>query len=74
MTGPDSIHAPPEVRDHFLDALDAGNYRLSAQLALNLTRCINPFPGLACVQLGLPPGSTYGAAARHILMLYPVAE
>jgi hypothetical protein len=28
---------------------------------------MNPLPGLTCQQLGLPIGSTYGLAARHIL-------
>jgi hypothetical protein len=61
-------YASPAVRDRFLDALDAGDHALSAELARNLTHCGNPLPGMTCNQLGLPMGSTYGCAARSVLL------
>ena len=67
MTFADKIYAPAAVRDQFLDALDACDFALSMQLARNLTGCMNPLPGMTCGQLGLPPGSTYGSAARYVL-------
>jgi hypothetical protein len=67
MTAP---YASAAIRDQFLTALDAGDRALSAQLALNLTSCSNPLPGMTCEELGLPLGSTYGSAARHVLKLY----
>ena len=65
----DALYAPPAARDQFLDALDACDLALSARLALHLTGCMNPLPGMTCGDLGLPPGSTYGSAARHVLRL-----
>ena len=67
-------YAPPAIRDQFLGALDANDRVLSTTLALNLTSCNNPLPGMTCDQLGLPPGSTYGCAARRVLMLYSVPQ
>jgi hypothetical protein len=67
MTAP---YASPAIRDEFLVALDADDRALSARLALNLTSCTNPLPGMTCHQLGLPIGSTYGSAARHVLLKY----
>ena len=67
MTAPAPIYAPAELRDRFLNALDAGDDALCGQLALDLKNCTNPLPGMACQHLGLPPGSTYGTAARHLL-------
>ena len=64
-------YASPAVRDRFLDALDAGDHALSTELARNLTHCGNPLPGMTCSQLGLPMGSTYGCAARSVLMRAP---
>jgi len=63
----DLIYAPAEVRDQFLHALDAGDHVLSRHLARNLTNCMNPLPGITRDELGLPTGSTYGAAARRVL-------
>jgi hypothetical protein len=65
-----NAYATPEVRDRFLDALDADNRPLSVELARNLTSCVNPLPGLTCGSLGLPIGSTYASAASRILSLY----
>ena len=67
-------YAPPAIRDQFLSALDADNRELSTTLALNLTSCTNPLPGMTCDQLGLPVGSTYGSAARRVLLLYSAPE
>jgi hypothetical protein len=66
----DVPYAPAAVRDQFLHALDARDRELSMRLALNLTDCMNPMPGMTCGELGLPPGSTYGFAARRVLVLY----
>lgn len=63
-------YAPPAIRDRFLAALDADDRTLSTNLAINLTDCSNPLPGMTCDQLGLPIGSTYGSAARRVLLLY----
>jgi hypothetical protein len=60
-------YAPARLRDQFLAALDSQDHALSMQLASNLTACSNPLPGITCVELGLPAGSTYGCAARSIL-------
>jgi hypothetical protein len=65
-----ALYASPAIRDQFLGALDGDNRALTIQLAVNLTNCINPLPGMTCDQLGLPIGSTYGSAARRVLLLY----
>lgn len=67
---PDHLYAPGAVRDRFLDAIAAHDRAASALLAANLTGCMNPLPGMTCAELGLPVGSTYGVAARHILALH----
>ena len=67
VIAPDALYAPPAARDQFLEALDASDLAGSARLALHLTGCMNPLPGMTCGELGLPPGSTYGSAARHVL-------
>jgi hypothetical protein len=69
MTAP---YASAAIRDRFLGALDADDRTLSTELAHGLTCCNNPLPGMTCDQLGLPKGSTYGMAARHVLQLYSV--
>lgn len=63
----DVIYAPTALRDRFLGALDAKDVSLCRRLAADLKNCKNPLPGMACAQLGLPSGSTYGSAARTIL-------
>jgi hypothetical protein len=63
----DEIYAPAELRDRFLNALDAKDAVLCDRLAFDLKSCVNPLPGMACEQLGLPLRSTYGAAARLVL-------
>jgi hypothetical protein len=66
--------APPALRDRFLGALDADDRALSTELALGLTTCSNPLPGMTCDKLGLPMGSTYGSAAQRVLLLYAPAK
>ncbi len=63
-------YASPALRDEFLRALDVDDQTLWTRLALNLTDCTNPLPGMTCTQLDLPMGSTYGCAARRVLLLY----
>jgi hypothetical protein len=63
----DATYAPADLRDRFLNALDAKDRALSSDLASRLTSCRNPLPGMTCEELGLPIGSTYGCAARHVL-------
>ena len=65
----DVLYAPAAVRDQFLRALDARDRTESARLAVHLTGCMNPLPGMTCGELGLPTGSTYGSAARRVLVL-----
>lgn len=63
-------YASPAIRDEFLNALDVNDRALLTRLALNLTDCTNPLPGMTCDQLDLPIGSTYGCAARRVLLLF----
>ena len=63
-------YASPAMRDAFLIALDGDDSALAARLALDLTGCVNPLPGMTCSHLALPLGSTYGSAARCVLALY----
>ena len=58
---------PPALRDRFLAALDESNDSSALGLAQHLTTSRNPLPGLTCQLLGLPMGSSYGSAARHVL-------
>jgi len=67
VSGNDATYAPPTVRDDFLAAIARGDAVMLAALATNLTGCGNPLPSTTCVELGVPVGSTYGAAARHIV-------
>jgi hypothetical protein len=67
-------YAPAALRDRFLGALDADDRALSTELALGLTTCTNPLPGMTCQQLGLPIGSTYGSAAQRVLRMHPATE
>jgi hypothetical protein len=69
LTASDALYAPAAVRDQFLRALDARDRAESARLAPHLTGCMNPLPGMTCGELGLPTGSTYGSAARRVLVL-----
>ena len=62
-------YASPAIRDEFLNALEVNDRALLTRLALNLTDCSNPLPGMTCNQLDLPIGSTYGCAARRVLLL-----
>ncbi|HSC98858.1 MAG TPA: hypothetical protein VLI21_08145 [Casimicrobiaceae bacterium] len=67
-------YAPARFRDQFLAALDSHDHALSMQLASNLVDCNNPLPGMTCLELGLPAGSTYGCAARLVLERASVTE
>jgi hypothetical protein len=71
MSSLDRFYAPTELRDRFLNALDDNDRALCTQLAADLKTCMNPLPGVACEQLGLPIGSTYGSAARQVLGTAP---
>lgn len=64
---PEVLYAPAAVRDRFLASLDAGDWNTSIDMAANLTGCGNPLPTSTCSELGLPTGSTYGAAAKCVL-------
>jgi len=66
MTTPMTFAAAGSLRDAFLDALDAGRDADAAALAQYLTGCTRPLPSVTCAQRGLPPGSTYAAAARDL--------
>jgi hypothetical protein len=67
-----SPYAPGAVRDRFLASLQAGDWETTVQMATNLTACGNPLPGMTCNELGLPIGSTYGAAAQSVLKQRPL--
>jgi hypothetical protein len=67
-----ALYAPAAVRDRFLASLDTWDGNNSTEMAMNLTGCGNPLPGMACNQLGLPIGSTYGAAAKCVLAMHAV--
>jgi len=69
MSGSDVHYAAADVRDKFLVAIDSGDWQACMRLALGLTTCGNPLPGLACHQLDLPARSTYGCAARRVLAI-----
>jgi len=60
-------YAPASIRDRFLASLDIGDWQTSTAMAANLTACGNPLPTVTCTALGLPSGSTYGAAAERVL-------
>jgi len=64
-----ALYAPAAVRDQFLASLDTEDWDTSRDMATNLTACGNPLPGMTCNQLGLPMGSTYGAAAKCVLAM-----
>jgi len=65
----DLQYASADARDKFLAAIDSGDWQACMRMALGLTTCSNPLPGMACQQLGLPARSTYGSAARRVLAL-----
>jgi len=69
MSGTDLQYASADARDKFLVAIDSGDWQACMRLALGLTTCGNPLPGMACQQLDLPARSTYGSAARRVLAL-----
>lgn len=60
-------YAPSSERDRFLRALDGEDPAVAVALAMQLTGCSNPLPSSTCISLGLPVGSSYGSAARHVI-------
>jgi len=60
-------YAPSSERDRFLRALDGEDPAIAVTLAMQLTGCGNPLPSSTCISLGLPVGSSYGSAARHVI-------
>ncbi|CAG1006147.1 hypothetical protein BURK1_03272 [Burkholderiales bacterium] len=68
MNGVDGTYASPAVRDGFLSALDRRDGVTLTRLARNMTSCGNPLPSTTCTQLGIPVGSSYGFAARLIVV------
>ena len=67
MSPVDTTYAHAHTRDGFLAALDRGDRVATARLARDMTGCANPLPSDTCLALGLPIGSTYGAAARAVI-------
>ena len=63
----DHQYALPRLRDQFLAALEGQDTSLKRRIAEELKGCCNPLPGMTCQELGLPPRSTYGQAARQVL-------
>lgn len=66
-------YASPQLRDRFLQSIDSRNWQSSGAIATDLVGCTNPLPGLTCIALELPIGSTYGAAAVRVLQLAATA-
>ena len=64
---PSGDYANGSFRDQFLDALDGPDPARVLEIARHLVSCGNPLPSATCVALGLPAGSSYGAAARAVL-------
>ena len=62
-----STSAAPDLRDRFLNALDACDHVSAVELARRLTSCSDQLPSQTCMALGLPPGSRYAAAADRVL-------
>lgn len=60
-------YASGSFRDLFLDALDRPEPERVLEIARHLVSCGNPLPSATCLALGLPAGSSYGAAARAVL-------
>jgi hypothetical protein len=66
-SGKQSQYAPAKTRDQFLAALETDDRERLIELAIGLTQCGNPLPGMTCGELDVPLGSTYGDAARRIM-------
>ncbi|MGC1818624.1 MAG: hypothetical protein WA900_13335 [Casimicrobiaceae bacterium] len=67
MNAPENQYALASERDRFLSALDGNDPGVTAQLAAHLTGCGNPLPSSTCRELGLPVGSSYATAAKHVM-------
>src|SRR6266540_3426576 len=68
-------HAPHVLRDTLCEWIDQeweeateieGEQRTIEWLIGQLWNCTDILPGESCDELGIPQGSTYGQAARHI--------
>jgi hypothetical protein len=59
--------ASRELRDRFLNALEADDYAALRALSIDLRGCADIVPRSVCVSLGLPRGSTYALAATTII-------
>jgi hypothetical protein len=68
MNGIDRGYASPALRDGFLLAFDRRDGVALTRLARNMTNCGNPLPSAICTQMDIPLGSTYGFAARRIVV------
>ena len=64
----DRRRASPQLRDEFLNALEANDRPGLRAAATVLQRCVNPLPSVVCAQLGLQPGSTYGDGAAIVIV------
>jgi hypothetical protein len=59
--------ASRELRERFLNALDADDYAALRVLCAELRECTDILPRAGCITLGLPRGSTYALAAMTIV-------
>lgn len=62
-----SGRASRELRDRFLNALDADDYAALRALSADLRNCTDILPRAVCVSLGLARGSTYATAAMTLV-------
>ncbi len=67
MNAPEDQYALASERARFLSALDGNDPGVTTRLAAHLTGCGNPLPSSTCRELGLPVGSSYATAARHVI-------
>ena len=62
-----SGYATANVRDAFLASLEQRDEARSVAIARHLVSCRNPLPSATCAELGVAPGSSYGAGAQALL-------
>ena len=63
---PSRRHASPALRDRFLTALEQRDDAMVVETTRDLLGCVNFLPSTTCIELGLPPGSSYGDAAESL--------